>query len=227
MTTHNRIGTGASSYYDADYFKWQKGIGAFGGWANAYKFKGSIKQEDTVIDFGCGGGFLLNNLDCKRRIGIEPNPSAAESAKKLGIQHFSTSSDALENLGDAIADVIVSNSTLEHTLNPLQELENLKPLLKEKGIIHFFVPCESIGYKYNPNDINHHLFSWSPQNLGNLFVEAGFGVEYSRAYVHKWPPCYKEIGKLGWPVFNLACKFYGHLERSWFQVEVRAKKLPT
>lgn len=224
MTTSDNP-AGVSDYYDANYFDWQKTIGAFGGWANSYKFKNSISKGDTVVDFGCGGGFLLKSLDCKRRIGIEPNPSAAESVKKLDIQHFSSPIDALKELGEGIADVIVSNNALEHTLNPLQELKNLKPLLKGGGIIHFVVPCDSVNYSYNPKDINYHLFSWSPQNLGNLFTEAGYKVEYSRPYIHKWPPHHDKIAKLGWPIFNLCCRLYGRIERSWFQVEVRAKKL--
>lgn len=217
--------TGASDYYDAVYFDWQKNIGAFGGWANSYKFKDSVSQNDTVIDFGCGGGFLLKSLECNERIGIEPNPSAAESVKKLGIQHFTSPNDVVSNLGECIADVIVSNNALEHTLNPLQELKNLKPLLKIGGTIHFVVPCDSIKYQYNPKDINYHLFSWSPQNLGNLFNEAGYSVEYVRPYIHKWPPFYSKIAKLGWPIFNLACRIYGRIERSWFQVEIKAKKI--
>ena len=61
---------GASAHYNKDYFDWQKNIGAFGGWANSYKFKNTIKKCDVVLDFGCGGGFLLSNLVCKKKIGI-------------------------------------------------------------------------------------------------------------------------------------------------------------
>ena len=216
---------GASEYYDSDYFDWQKNIGAFGGWANAYKFKNSIKKTDTVVDFGCGGGWLLKNLECEKRIGIEPNPSAAENIKKFGIRHFTTPIQALNELGENCVDVIVSNNALEHTLNPLQEIKNLKSLLKTGGTIHFVVPCDSIDYEYNAKDINYHLFSWSPQNLGNLFTEAGYSVEYVRPYINKWPPFYSKIAKLGWPIFNIACRVYGRIERTWFQVEIKATKI--
>jgi SAM-dependent methyltransferase len=212
----------ASSYYDADYFNWQKNIGAFGGWANAFKFKNTVRPADTVIDFGCGGGFLLHNLNCATRIGIEPNPSAAESVRKFGIKHFTSPSEALRELGGEVADVIISNHALEHTLNPLQEIKSLRPLLKRGGTIHFYVPCEAISLRYDPNNINYHLFSWSPQNLGNLLTEAGYKVEYSKACIHKWPPFYTKIARLGWPVFNAACRIYGRLERTWFQVEAKA-----
>jgi 2-polyprenyl-3-methyl-5-hydroxy-6-metoxy-1,4-benzoquinol methylase len=79
---------GASAYYDAEYFDWQKNIGAFGGWANAFMFGPSVAKDDTVIDFGCGGGFLLKNLDCKNKIGIEPNAEASESIEKKRYSTF-------------------------------------------------------------------------------------------------------------------------------------------
>ena len=106
--------TTASDYYDADYFAWQKSIGDFGAWADADKFAASIRPTDTVIDFGCGGGFLLSTLNCQTRIGIEPNASAAANLKELEIKHFVSPTDALAKLGDASVDVIVSNHALEH-----------------------------------------------------------------------------------------------------------------
>ena len=78
----------ASYYYDKDYFDWQKNVGAFGGWSNSFKFNKTVSKKNTVIDFGCGGGFLLKNLECQNRIGIEPNISAATCVKSFGIQHF-------------------------------------------------------------------------------------------------------------------------------------------
>ncbi len=214
----------ASLHYDEDYFNWQKSMGAFGGWANTYKFKSTVAPTDTVLDFGCGGGFLLKNLNCKARIGIEPNVNAAASVRASGAAHFLSPADALASLGPGSVDVIISYNALEHTLSPLNELKSLRPLLKTGGRIHFVVPCDSIRYRYNPKDINYHLFSWSPQNLGNLFAEAGYQVHQVRPYIHKWPPLYATIAKFGWPIFNIACRIYGRLERSWFQVEVLATK---
>ena len=109
-----------SAHYGEDYFDWQKEWGELAGWAASFKFKESISKDDAVIDFGCGGGFLLDGLECNRKIGIEPNPSAARSVESFGIQHFHSPTHALELLGEGIADVIISNNALEHTLNPLQ-----------------------------------------------------------------------------------------------------------
>ena len=114
----------ASSYYDQDYFDWQKNVGAFGGIANSFKFTNSYKPTDTVLDFGCGGGFLLANLDCQRKIGIEPNNSAVDSIKKSGAEHYFDSSKCMQSIGAESVDTIVSNHALEHTLSPLEELQD-------------------------------------------------------------------------------------------------------
>lgn len=128
--------TQASAHYDAEYFDWQKNVGAFGGRANAHKFSRWIKPDD----------------------------------------------------------------------------------------IHFVVPCDSIRMKYRPGDINHHLFSWSPMNLGNLFTEAGFVVDSVRPHPDKWPRYYRQIASVGWPIFRLICGVDGRLERSWFEVEIKATR---
>jgi SAM-dependent methyltransferase len=210
-----------STHYDGRYFDWQAPQGEFGGWANQSKFRDHISSSSKVLDFGCGGGFLLKNLNCSKRVGVEVNPAAVETAGKNGIEVFTRVAD----VPDEYVDVIISNSALEHTLQPLEELKSLYRKLQAGGRIVFVVPCESISLSYRPDDVNHHLYSWSPMCLGNLFSEAGFSVIESKAYIHKWPPKYRVIAALGgrW-LFEVACRIYGRLERSWFQVRVVAEK---
>ena len=219
------INEGTSNHYDEDYFAWQRRVGRFGGQANAFKFARTVKPTDTVIDFGCGGGFLLKELECARRIGIEPNSSAHEQIAANDVTPFGSPQDCLAELGEGIADVIISNHALEHSLNPMQEIRALMPLLKKGGRIHFVVPCDSISVGWKPDDMHFHLYSWSPMNLGNLITEAGYTVTEAGSLVHKWPPGYLKIQKLfGWRGFHLICRIYGHLARSWFQSEVVATK---
>lgn len=215
----------ANTHYDADYFAWQKDMGRLGGWANRDKYARWIKSTDRVLDFGCGGGFLLANLDCAERFGIEPNPAARESASANGAQVFASPADALKALGTGSIDVIISDNALEHAIEPWRELTAIRPLLKPGGRIHFFVPCENIGWKYKADDINQHLYSWGPQSLGNLFKVAGYEVELSLPYVHKWPPriAYR-LARLGRPVFNLASRITGQIDRRWFQVQVVGRR---
>ncbi|HZP59440.1 MAG TPA: class I SAM-dependent methyltransferase [Opitutaceae bacterium] len=210
-----------AKHYDDRYFAWQAPIGEFGGWANLTKFQAHVRETDDVLDFGCGGGFLLKNMRCRKKVGVEPNPSARATAQANGIESYSKT----EYVPDGYADVIVSNNALEHTLAPLQELTALHPKLKRGGKIVFVVPCESITHAYRPRDVNHHLYSWSPMCLGNLFTEAGYTLIESKPYIHKWPPRYRLIARLGGrPLFEAACRIYGRLERSWFQVRAVGRR---
>ena len=173
------------------------------------------------MDFGCGGGFLLKNIDCGKKIGVEINPSARANAIKNGLQVFGS----VEDVPDESVDTIVSNNALEHTLRPLDELKELYRVLKKGGKIIFVVPCESISYLYKAKDVNHHLYSWSPMCIGNLFTEAGFDLIESKPYIHKWPPNYQKIAKIGGrKIFEAACRIYGRIERTWYQVRVIAEK---
>ncbi|MBN2106684.1 MAG: class I SAM-dependent methyltransferase [Deltaproteobacteria bacterium] len=210
-----------STHYDKKYFAWQVSLGKFGGWANLTKFLGYISETDVVLDFGCGGGFLLKNLHCKKRIGVEPNSAAAQVAKENGVEVYSCSHD----IPDDSVDIIISDNALEHTLHPLLELQRLYDKLKKGGKLAVVVPCESIHYSFIPFDKNHHLYSWSPMGLGNLITEAGFSLIESKPYIHKWPPHYELIARVGGRrVFEAACRLYGRIERSWFQVRAIAEK---
>lgn len=208
-------------YYNETYFEWQKEMGAFGGWADLIKFEDFITPDMNVIDFGCGGGFILNNLNCKNKIGIEINDIARNNAINLGIKAFKFSEDVPNNW----ADCIISNHALEHVPDPLHQILILKSKLKLGGKIIFVVPCDTIKYKFKPNDINNHLYSWSPMNLGNLFVEAGYAVIESKTYIHKWPPFHQQIARIfGKHIFNLICRIYGRIETSWYQIRIIAEK---
>ena len=131
-----------SKHYDEKYFDWQSSIGEFGGWANQTKFNDYIASNSDVLDFGCGGGFLLSGLQCGKKIGVEPNKSAAETAKSKGIEVFHSVAD----VPDDYVDVIISNNALEHALHPLEELRSLYGKLRRGGKIIFVVPCESVSY---------------------------------------------------------------------------------
>lgn len=209
------------THYTADYFKWQGAIGEFGGWANLDKFRDYINPEDVVLDFGCGGGYLLKNINCKEKIGIEINDSARAKALDSGASCYKYATEVDDNR----VDLIISNNALEHTTHPLRELQELYRILKPGGRIVFVVPCEAIKNKYNPDDVNYHLYSWSPMCLGNLFNEAGFNVMESKAYKHKWPPKYEKIARaFGRGGFNFFCRLYARIETSWYQVRVVANK---
>jgi len=212
---------GAPAHYEASYFKWQKSIGRLGGWANIDKFVEHLEGAQRVVDFGCGGGFLLRNITAKEKFGVEVNPEARRNASELGI---ATVADAAQ-LQDDWADLIISNHALEHVERPLDELRKLHPKLRPGGKIVFVIPCESFRYAYSTNDTNHHLYSWSPQAAGNLFEEAGFTVIECKPYRHAWRESFGLIARyLGRRWFNVASRIYARMWWRDTQVRVVATK---
>lgn len=211
------------NYYEYEYFeKYQKKIGEFGGVANLFKFDKHIFKNDTVLDFGCGGGFLLKNLNCSKKIGIELNPVAREFCiNHNDIQCY----EQLDEIPNESIDIIISNHCLEHTLGPFEIINKMYEKLKKGGRIVLVVPLDSYNYKWKPNDINNHLYSFSPMNLGNLLQGSNFKEIKTNVIYHKWPPFYLFINKLfGKSIFNLLCFIYGRLNRRWVQVSAFAVK---
>jgi SAM-dependent methyltransferase len=212
--------SGENMHYNQDYFNWQKNIGAFGGYANYFKFSKYISQSDNVVDFGCGGGFLLKQIDCRGKIGIEINDVAREDALNNEINAVKCPTEVPDNF----ADVIISNHALEHVESPLEILKELYPKLKEDGHIVFVVPHQKPNEKFIEGDINNHLYTWNPLTLGNLFKEAGFKIKKVDLIYHTWPPYYTKIASIfGLNIFNVICRIYASLKRTC-QVRVVATK---
>jgi SAM-dependent methyltransferase len=195
------------SHYSTAYFEWQKNIGSISGIAQKFLFEEFTDKTKNVLEFGCGGGFLLKNLEGKEKIGIEINPEA----RAFGLEKGLNIVENISQIPDDWADVVISNHVLEHTHNPLEELVLLYPKLKKGGKAVFIVPHEK-KVKFSPNDINQHLFTWSEMNLGNLFVKAGFNVLEVKEIRHRFPPFSKFIlENFGLKVFHILAYFYGFI----------------
>lgn len=204
-------------HYEAQYFNhYQKEYGEFGGRANKFMFETHVSPKDAVLDFGCGGGFLLANLECKRKIGVEINPVAREYCNRTnGIPCF----ESLDEVEDGTIDVVVSSHCLEHTSNPLGLVCTMFEKLKPGGKVIIVVPLDSYQYQWSAEDINKHLYSFSPMNLGNILAAAGFSGIETAPVLHKWVPGCKTIEKFfGLKVFHFLSRIYGSLNKRSVQV---------
>ncbi len=211
----------ATDNYNKNYFNWYERIGKFGGKINKIKFNKYINKEDNVLDFGCGGGYLLKNIDCSNKHGVEINEAAINVAKENLVKIFKNSSDVEEDFYDKI----ISNHALQHCENPFQELLNLHKALKKDGLIIISISCSNKKLSYKPNDINFQLYSWSPMNIGNLLNATGFEVLSVNNYNVRWLPKYELIYKIfGEKIFIILSKFYGIFNDKISDVVAVAKK---
>ena len=195
------------TYYDKTYFSDQKKVGVDNTFGVTKIFQKHIMSSDTVLDFGCGGGFLLGQINCSKRIGFDVNSVALETAKLNGLITVSSYDD----IDDNSVDVVMSNSAIEHTPTPFEDICKLHSKLKVGGKAVFRVPHETIGYKYKQNDWNYHLFTWSPMAIGNLFNEAGYKVISVGIEKGMQPPFYKIFRKI--PLVSVFASFSYRLVR--------------
>ena len=211
----------ANPHYDRAYFSVQRDAGEYSGVIDLFKFASEVRPTDRVVDFGCGGGYMLSNLKAGKKIGIEVNDSAAAVAKAKGI-HVLPSLDGVE---DGWADVIISHHALEHVDDPLGIVLAMKAKLRPGGKVVLVTPVESYRRRFMEEDFNFHLFTWSPSNLGNLLKRAGFGRIDARVLHHRWPPYWYVFRNiLGQRFMHLLCVLHGRLRPGISQVRVVAYK---
>lgn len=208
------------THYDKTYWEYQAPIGRVGGILNKFKFQEHILPENTVLDFGCGGGFLLEQLTANRKIGFEINVNAKEHAKTLGIEM----PDNLNSIPDNSIDIVISNHAIEHVPNPLEVLKQLYRVIRTGGLLVVVLPCEQPGeieFEYREDDINQHLHSWCPQTFGNLVKLAGFKVELSTTIRHKWTPDYKT--SFDQSNYHARCRQYA-IDKGNYQIKCIGRK---
>lgn len=139
----------------------------------AEKLQPHIENTDTVFEFGAGYGWNLVDLRCGRKLAydIAELPNAATQ----GIEWIRS----IEAVSDEFTDVVICHHALEHVLNPPETLATIRRILKRNGKLLLFVPFEKERRyrEFNPQEPNHHLYSWNAQTLSNLVTECGYRIE--------------------------------------------------
>lgn len=196
----------------AEYYAWQSKGAKLGAELELHKFEPHIAPDATVVDFGCGSGYLLALLPAREAVGVEPNEAAREDAARRGLRVVASTSE----LADGFADVVISNHALEHTLRPLDELAGIRRILKADGRLVIYLPIDDWRTQRaaDPADINHHLYTWTPLLLSNLLGEAGFEVDEVRVVTYAWPQLHDRLYRLlprSW--FDRVCTVWSALRR--------------
>ena len=104
----------------------------------------------------------------------------------------------------------ISNHALEHVLCPVQTLRELREKLVQGGQLVVCVPIDDwrTEKQFKANDINNHLYTWTPLLMGNLLAEAAYEVDRVWVYTHAWPSNWQKLDACipVW-LFDLICTF--------------------
>lgn len=179
-----------SNFYSGDqgekYFAYQNAAAADMAKVSCRKFAPFIKAGDRVLDFGCGGGWILSELRAAVKMGVEVNAAARKVCEANGIR-------VLESAASLAAgerfDKIITHHCLEHVPCPIQALAELRAVLKPGGLLIAVVPMDDwrMQRDFSGHDKDHHLHTWTPRLLANTLVEAGLEPVSHRIIAHTWP----------------------------------------
>jgi 2-polyprenyl-3-methyl-5-hydroxy-6-metoxy-1,4-benzoquinol methylase len=148
-----------------------------------------IVQEDKgkFLDFGCGSGYYLNlfrkfGWDA---MGVDADPLAVESARKLGLSVLNGSYSLLDDYPNYF-DCVMCSHVLEHMHQPIEFLGAITNSLKQGGMLILSLPNSTSALRYyfgsdwRGLEAPRHISIPSQHALKNLL--AGFGyVVSSRA----------------------------------------------
>ena len=112
-------------------------------------------QIDRFLDIGCGEGYVL--IDALKRgwnaYGIDICDNRIDSARNRSIK-FIKGNIFESSFPSEIFDCIYLDSVLEHTLDPIGYLGEIRRILKKGGVLYVGVPNEECLF----NDVKRLLF---------------------------------------------------------------------
>ncbi|MFA6339038.1 MAG: class I SAM-dependent methyltransferase [Candidatus Paceibacterota bacterium] len=140
-------------------------------------------QNKKIYEIGCGAGGILNFFKKNNNevYGCDLGKNYIEYGITKGLKNLivGTSKD-LKQFGQA--DIIILNHVLEHLLDPIGELETIRTLLKEDGVLYIGVPgIYSIHSTYTDLESflqNAHVYHFTLKTLTTLAEKVGFELIY-------------------------------------------------
>ena len=105
-----------------------------------------IKENDLVLEVGCGIGNILERIETGKLYGIDISKIQIERAKrKLGSKAILVKAPGEElPFDDKFFDRILCTEVFEHVLEPELLLKEMKRVLKDGGIISLSIPNEKL-----------------------------------------------------------------------------------
>ena len=132
----------------------------------------------SLLEIGCGGGYLLKQLREKgfRVKGVDPSPVANRKAEELGIDYIERFYPTQMTMPKS--DVIVHYDVLEHIADPLSFLTAHRGDLNPHGSIILAVPdcTDNIRLGDISMVLHEHLNYFDTESLSLLVQRAGFNV---------------------------------------------------
>jgi len=182
--------------YGAKYWEYQRAANKFGGRYHGDTLRHLLSdgpQIQSVLEFGCSGGYILAGLPYPKKYGVELNSISRKFAKE---SHGGALTEVWKRIEEIPAemkfDVIYTTHVLEHVDCPICELRKLTKLLAPSGRLIVNVRNDGVDHLQQrrrlgkKDDPNHHIYTWNELLLTNMLEYAGLSSCGSNSQFDAW-----------------------------------------
>lgn len=132
----------------------------------------------SILDIGSGFGgvsyYLGKLMNIKNILGVTPDYDPNVFNKYEGIDFIKSTYNKPIN---GKYDLIIMSHVLEHFINPIEALKNVKQNISDQGLLYIEVPSfQWEGARHYPIFTQVHLSYFSKKSLENILENVGFKI---------------------------------------------------
>jgi 2-polyprenyl-3-methyl-5-hydroxy-6-metoxy-1,4-benzoquinol methylase len=145
-----------------------------------------LQRDMSILEIGCGSGELLHeiaDMGVRRAVGIDPFVAQSHQYHSGATVFKSTIYELSRHVPNEMFDVVLFNHALEHSLTPLQDIQEAAKFLKPSGEIVVRIPVSDseISRSYGPYwwslDAPRHIYLFSAKSMHLVAEKCGLVIK--------------------------------------------------
>jgi len=131
--------------------------------------KYKIEKDKKILDYGCGSGFFVGQLQKKsfNAYGMDISKKAIECGIGRGVKNLFQENEMKVNFPDSYFNVILAMDVIEHIEDDKSAIRELRKLLKSDGYLIITVPAYQWMWGIQ-DEATHHYRRYTTNSISGL-----------------------------------------------------------